>query len=563
MFMKRKITAFLLALAMALTLLPATTLAAGNPAVTLNKSDYYPGELMKFAVTNAAADSGMAYVYTADGASTNSSKKLEDFSGTKQLRLPEEPGGYELRVVNGQSRGDPVLCTAPFTVTKPPYRTDGKVTVEVLELDNGQGYPEFFVNGPEEFDGCAGMIMLKTAAINDTGYGYGTFRFGIVKTAWDNKPERPEDYELRIYTEVNSQTRKLLARQPLVFAPWSAASSWATGELKKANEAGLIPDILKGADLTKPITREEFAELAVLLYEKTMGQKATAASPNPFKDTTNPQILKAFKLGITTGTTPTTFAPKELINREQVATMLSRALRVIAPNADFSTTGAPVFADRKDISTYAADHVLFMAKLEIIKGVDGKFMPKATTTAQKASGYATATREQSIAMSVRSYEKMDTIKSSKGAAAPVKPTEPSLPVTESGSVVGKWGHGMTGALYNISKGSFDFGVYGTELEYDFKSDGTFTQVIKTGAGSVTSITGSYTVSGDILALTYKESKVSSDFGKTWTAGNARSPASYYYELGTDSDSSYLMIGLEGATPPLDTETNAVQYWFRE
>jgi hypothetical protein len=216
---------------------------------------------------------------------------------------------------------------------------------------------------------------------------------------------------------------------------WSNASTWASAELKRADDAGLIPDILKGADLTKPITREEFAELAVLLYEKTTGQKATAASPNPFKDTTNPQILKAFKLGITTGTTATTFAPKELINREQVATMLSRALRVMAPGADFSTAGAPALTDRKDISAYAVDHVLFMAKLEIIKGVDGKFMPKATTTAQKASGYATATREQSILMSVRSYEKMDTIKSSKGAAthatqpsqAAQKPATPAAP----------------------------------------------------------------------------------------------------------------------------------------
>jgi hypothetical protein len=32
-------------------------------------------------------------------------------------------------------------------------------------------------------------------------------------------------------------------------------------------------------------------------------------------------------------------------------------------------------------------------------------MPKATTTAEKASGYATSTREQAIIMSKRIYEK--------------------------------------------------------------------------------------------------------------------------------------------------------------
>jgi hypothetical protein len=186
---------------------------------------------------------------------------------------------------------------------------------------------------------------------------------------------------------------------------WSAASKWATGELEKADEYGLIPDILKGADLTKPITREEFAAMAVLLYEKTTGKKASAADPNPFTDTKDQDTLKAYALGITTGVTPTTFAPKELINREQIATMLSRAIRVMVPGEDFSTAGAPTFSDQKDISSWALEHAKFISKIEVIKGTNGKFMPKATTTAQKAAGYATATREQSLAMGVRIYEK--------------------------------------------------------------------------------------------------------------------------------------------------------------
>ncbi len=185
---------------------------------------------------------------------------------------------------------------------------------------------------------------------------------------------------------------------------WSAASAWATPELKKADDYGLIPAALNGADLTKPITREEFAALAVVLYEKTTGKTAVAASSNPFTDTQNPETLKAFALGITTGTSATTFEPKALTNRQQVATMLSRAIRVMVPDGDFSTAGAPTFSDQKDIDSWALDHVKFMSKIGIIKGTNGKFMPKATTTAQQASGYATTTREQAIAMGVRIYE---------------------------------------------------------------------------------------------------------------------------------------------------------------
>ncbi|HEX2945318.1 MAG TPA: S-layer homology domain-containing protein [Clostridia bacterium] len=189
---------------------------------------------------------------------------------------------------------------------------------------------------------------------------------------------------------------------------YSDASKWAVPELKKASELELIPDILKGADMTKPISREEFAELAVLLYEKTAQKTATPVSPNPFKDTKNPQILKAFTIGITDGTSATTFSPKTLINREQCAAMLFRTIKAIAPDADYSVAGVKNFPDQKYISAYAVEATKYMSKLGIIQGDSaGNFMPKATTTAQKAANYGMATREAAILMAARTYEAMN------------------------------------------------------------------------------------------------------------------------------------------------------------
>ncbi len=188
---------------------------------------------------------------------------------------------------------------------------------------------------------------------------------------------------------------------------YSAASNWAKTELQKASDLKLIPDILKGADMTKPITREEFCELSVLLYEKTTGEPAEAVSPNPFNDTKNVQILKAFKIGITTGTSATTFSPKVLINREQCAAMLFRAIKAIKPDGDYSIAGVMDFPDQKYISAYAVDATKYMSKTKIITGdAKGNFMPKATTSAQEAAGYGMATREQAIALTVRTYENM-------------------------------------------------------------------------------------------------------------------------------------------------------------
>lgn len=186
---------------------------------------------------------------------------------------------------------------------------------------------------------------------------------------------------------------------------YNDASDWAVDELEKANEAGLIPGILNGKDLTKPITREEFAELALLLYEKTTNKAAAAVSANPFTDTNNPQILKAYSLGITQGTSATAFSPNALINREQCATMLFRTIKSIAPDGDFSIDGVKDFPDQSNISSWALEGTKFMYRLGIIKGdSNGNFMPKAATEAQSAVNYGMASREAAILMAVRTYD---------------------------------------------------------------------------------------------------------------------------------------------------------------
>lgn len=192
----------------------------------------------------------------------------------------------------------------------------------------------------------------------------------------------------------------------------SNVSNWAKPEIDKAENYGLIPDSLKGKDMTKAITREEFAEVIIRLYEKATGFTASVNISNPFTDTKNSEILKAYQIGITAGTSATTFEPNKLINREQVASMLSRAIRIMVPTADFSTDGAPTFKDEKYISNWALEHVRYMSKIGIIKGTDGNFMPRATTPTQVASGYANTSREQAIAMSVRTLEKYDITRSS-------------------------------------------------------------------------------------------------------------------------------------------------------
>jgi hypothetical protein len=78
------------------------------------------------------------------------------------------------------------------------------------------------------------------------------------------------------------------------------------------------------------ITREEFAEVAVKLYELYTGKKAEPAPSSTFTDTTNSEILKAYQLGIVSGIGNNIFAPKATSTREQAVIVAVRVYETYA-----------------------------------------------------------------------------------------------------------------------------------------------------------------------------------------------------------------------------------------
>lgn len=314
----------------------------------------------------------------------------------------------------------------------PYFRVEVTVPVSVIELDEARptdGWVDMEMEGTygegndqeplADGGGLSVWVNEENAVPGKVNTYYGTFEL-IDEGGMTETDIKAKAYSFRYRFSYTYYYGDGPGEWDYVYSPWSNelanksesfyqdASSWAVGELDKAKAADLIPEILMGADMTKPITREEFAELALVLYEKTSGITAETVAANPFTDTTNPQILKALNIGVTQGTSPTTFSPKVLINREQCATMLFRTIKAIAPNGDYSIEGIKDFPDQANISEYAVQPTKYMSKLGIIKGdaSTGSFMPKATTTAQQASGYGMATREAAILMSYRTYEKM-------------------------------------------------------------------------------------------------------------------------------------------------------------
>ena len=171
------------------------------------------------------------------------------------------------------------------------------------------------------------------------------------------------------------------------------ASSWAIPELDKALEFEFISNTIKH-NMGTNITREEFAEVLMEMYEKTAGEPVSY-SGTKFSDTKNLEVLKAAKLGIVIGNAYGQFEPKEFVTRQDICTMIYRAIKKLHPDLDFNVMDVARFADHNNIDQWAIEPMKFMYKNSILKGDGkGKIDPKGNSS-----------REVATILILRTYEK--------------------------------------------------------------------------------------------------------------------------------------------------------------
>ncbi|MCQ2977382.1 MAG: S-layer homology domain-containing protein [archaeon] len=202
------------------------------------------------------------------------------------------------------------------------------------------------------------------------------------------KLTKEEDLNITVYFKEDKKTD----------TPYSGVSDWAKEEVDKSIEEGLLPESLMGENLTNNISRDEFCQIAVKLYEDLSGKKATAVKVNPFTDTTSQEILKAYNLGITTGTSETTFEPTLEIDRQQMATMMTRAIK--AAKIDVTNKNTTKFDDDANIDSWAHDGVYYMNSKGIIKGVGERVGYGSNCFGPKEK----STREQALLIAIRAVE---------------------------------------------------------------------------------------------------------------------------------------------------------------
>jgi len=167
-------------------------------------------------------------------------------------------------------------------------------------------------------------------------------------------------------------------------------SSWAVSQVDAAISAGLVPENLQ-SQFTTPITRAEFAALAVAFYEVVTGREI--AQRLTFNDTSDINVQKMGGLGVVTGVGGGYFAPNDTLTRQQAAVIIVRLAEAVGQ--PFPTPSTPLaFSDNAQISLWAITAVGQVRDMGIMGGTGGNmFSP---------GGYYT--REQAIVTMMRTFE---------------------------------------------------------------------------------------------------------------------------------------------------------------
>ncbi|WP_312651529.1 S-layer homology domain-containing protein [Aminipila sp.] len=189
----------------------------------------------------------------------------------------------------------------------------------------------------------------------------------------------------------NKLTKRLMAcvvcgTVALNFSPVFATNSYWSAQPISDFLSNKIdsPTVLKDEKYTTYITREEFSQLIVGLYamSNNLDKASIPIEENPFTDTTNIDVQRAYSLGIIQGIDKNKFEPQNNITREQIATIIARFLNIKGINTN-STNNLISFNDKNHISNWAFKSLAYCVENQIIQGSENQLRPKEPTTVEQ------------------------------------------------------------------------------------------------------------------------------------------------------------------------------------
>jgi len=157
-------------------------------------------------------------------------------------------------------------------------------------------------------------------------------------------------------------------------------SEWAEEAIEEMQERRHFSKDLF-SDYHMHLTRLEFIEMVVSMYETLIGEEIVVNHEIAFVDTTNTFALKGATVGITDGVGEGRFAPDQLLNREELAVMVIRTLKLL--EVDLEPAHSQAFSDDGAISSWAKEAIYLARSNNIISGVGNNLVdPKGPSSKQ-------------------------------------------------------------------------------------------------------------------------------------------------------------------------------------
>lgn len=207
---------------------------------------------------------------------------------------------------------------------------------------------------------------------------------------FDITKDKPECFA--DFLHPNEEGHKLLAQEALKTIPakyeipegaaivplTDGASDWAKGEIALAAACGIMPLKLRD-NFQADITREEFCEMVVNMLPKDLEESRKAS----FRDTKNEAVKYAYAVGVVNGVTDKKFEPENKATRQEMAAMVYRAYKLIAPDA--KPTKYAASPDQRDIARWALEATDFLSEHSVMKGDEnGNINPLKNTSREEA-----------------------------------------------------------------------------------------------------------------------------------------------------------------------------------
>lgn len=165
-------------------------------------------------------------------------------------------------------------------------------------------------------------------------------------------------------------------------------SDWAAGFVHDMDDLGLIPDEVRATPMNGSITRTNMCKVIMLAYKSVMGlSDADLGDPgaSPFSDTSDRDVLNAYRLGLVAGKGGGIFGADDPITRQDFTAIGAKFLTTVGyEHSDDAAVDLSQYGDAHLIAGYAKAPTRLLISIGALAGDGKNLKPSSAIVCQEA-----------------------------------------------------------------------------------------------------------------------------------------------------------------------------------